>query len=312
MISLRQHAISLIAVFLALAVGVALGSGFLGDRIGSSDDDSTVSSLRSEKDALSGQVNAADAFNTAVSPRLLNGLLANRSVLLVTVPGAGEGDIAGVKQVLNQAGARFAGQLGLTDALISDSSAEKLTSIVDQSIPAGATLRPELTDSGGRVGDLLGSLLQRKGDAPAAGDSDIGAGLAALRQGGFVTYVDNAVGPAQLAVVVTGDKFADDAGARGQVVARFAAAFGARGSGTVVHRSRCCARTHRCRAGCPLWMTSKPAPDASWSPWRWPMRNAIGSAPSAPGPARARSHRPPEHRTPSEVLRLKPVGEQVR
>ncbi|GGF44273.1 copper transporter [Williamsia phyllosphaerae] len=247
MISLRQHAISLIAVFLALAVGLALGSGFLGDRVGSSNDDSTVSGLRSENDALSGQVNAADAFNTAVAPRLLDGLLANRSVLLVTVPGASEGDISGVKQVLNQSGARFAGQVGLTDALIGDGSAEKLTSIVDQSIPAGTTLRPELTDSGGRVGDLLGALLQRKGDAAPASDSDIGSGLAALRQGGFITYVDNAVGPAQLAVVITGDKFADDAGARGQVIARFAAALGARGSGTVL-----AGRTGSAEGGSPI------------------------------------------------------------
>ncbi len=247
MISLRQHAISLIAVFLALAVGVALGSGFVGDRIESSDADSTVSGLRSDKDALNGQVRSADAFNAAIAPRLLNGLLANRSVLLVTVPGASEGDIAGVKEVLNQSGARFAGQLGLTDTLIGDGSAEKLTSIVDQSIPAGAALRPELTDSGGRVGDLLGTLLQRKGDGSPASGNDIGAGLAALRQGGFITYVDNAIDPAQLAVVITGGEFADDAGARGQVVARLTAALGGRGSGAVL-----AGRTGSAEGGSPI------------------------------------------------------------
>lgn len=36
MISLRQHALSLAAVFLALAVGVVLGSGFLSDTLLSS------------------------------------------------------------------------------------------------------------------------------------------------------------------------------------------------------------------------------------------------------------------------------------
>ena len=49
MISLRQHALSLAAVFLALAVGVVLGSGFLSDTL--------LSSLRDEKRDLYTQIN---------------------------------------------------------------------------------------------------------------------------------------------------------------------------------------------------------------------------------------------------------------
>lgn len=48
MISLRQHALSLAAVFLALAVGVVLGSGFLSDTL--------LSSLRDEKKDLNTQI----------------------------------------------------------------------------------------------------------------------------------------------------------------------------------------------------------------------------------------------------------------
>ena len=48
MISLRQHALSLAAVFLALAVGVVLGSGFLSDTL--------LSSLRAEKRDLYAQI----------------------------------------------------------------------------------------------------------------------------------------------------------------------------------------------------------------------------------------------------------------
>ncbi|MCV7180128.1 copper transporter, partial [Mycolicibacterium sphagni] len=50
MISLRSHAISLAAVFLALAVGVVLGSGLLSDTL--------LSGLREEKRDLQGQINA--------------------------------------------------------------------------------------------------------------------------------------------------------------------------------------------------------------------------------------------------------------
>ncbi|MBA4021159.1 MAG: channel protein [Gordonia sp.] len=238
MISLRQHAISLVAVFLALAVGVVLGSGFVADTFGSSSDaqDKREQELRDENQQLTNNVNAANNFDTAIAGRLLEGTLRDRPVLIVTTPGADEGDVAAVKDNLNKSGAVFNGQLALTDEFVSDQNAEKIGSIIDQSIPAGSTLRTELTDSGGRAGDLLGLLLQLspRDAEPQVSGGDTDAGLAALKQGGFVDYADGAIEPAQLAIIVTGNKFADDSGARGQVVARFAAAFSERGAGTVL------------------------------------------------------------------------------
>ncbi|OZG27339.1 channel protein [Williamsia sp. 1138] len=238
MISLRQHAISLVAVFLALAVGVVLGSGFVADTFGSSSDaqDKREQELRDENQQLTNNVNAANNFDTAIAGRLLEGTLRDRPVLIVTTPGADEGDVAAVKDNLNKSGAVFNGQVALTDEFVSDRNAEKIGSIIDQSIPAGSTLRTELTDSGGRAGDLLGLLLQLspRDAEPQVSGGDTDAGLAALKQGGFVDYADGAIEPAQLAIIVTGNKFADDSGARGQVVARFAAAFSERGAGTVL------------------------------------------------------------------------------
>ena len=49
MISLRSHAISLAAVFLALAIGVALGSGLLSNTL--------LSGLRDDKHDLQNQIN---------------------------------------------------------------------------------------------------------------------------------------------------------------------------------------------------------------------------------------------------------------
>jgi len=49
MISLRSHAISLAAVFLALAIGVALGSGLLSNTL--------LSGLRDDKHELQNQIN---------------------------------------------------------------------------------------------------------------------------------------------------------------------------------------------------------------------------------------------------------------
>ena len=58
MISLRQHAISLAAVFLALAVGVVLGSGVLSDTL--------LSGLRDQKKDLQGQIAQLTSPNIAI------------------------------------------------------------------------------------------------------------------------------------------------------------------------------------------------------------------------------------------------------
>ncbi|MEE3853496.1 copper transporter [Gordonia sp. LSe1-13] len=236
MISLRQHAISLVAVFLALALGLFLGSGFVGDRVNSLTGASRdrIGDLETERDQLNEQLNAANSFDAAIAPRLITGALRGQSVLVVTSPNAAETDVDAVKESLSTAGARFAGQVALTDDLVADENAEQLRTIVDQTIPAGTTLRAELTDSGGRAGDLLGALLLSPEGQASAAPGDIRLGLEALREGGFVAAADNAVSAADLVVVVTGDSLGDDAGARGQLMARLAAAMAARAQGGVL------------------------------------------------------------------------------
>ncbi|GAC85782.1 copper transporter [Gordonia paraffinivorans] len=236
MISLRQHAVSLVAVFLALALGLFLGSGFVGDRVNSLTGTSRdrIGDLEDQRDDLNAKLNAANSFDRAIAPRLVANTLRDKSVLVVTAPNAAEADVTAVKENLNDAGARFAGQIALTDELLSDENAEQLRTIVDQTIPPGAMLRAELTDSGGRLGDLLGTvLLYNKGSRPASAN-DRKTALSTLRDGGFIDYVDNAVTPADLVVVVTGDEFGPDSGAQGALVAKLAATASARGSGGVL------------------------------------------------------------------------------
>ncbi len=236
MISLRQHAISLVAVFAALIIGLFLGTGFLGDKVNSLTGTSRdrIGDLNDQLDEANAARNASDGFAHAVAPRLLRGQLEGKSVVVVTAPNAADDDVTAVKESLSAAGAGFAGQLGLTEALLRDRQAEKLRSIIDQSIPPGKNLRPELTDSGGRLGDLLGLLLQTgpgRGKLPTA---EVDAALQALREGGFVTFTDRALNPGQLVVVVTGGAFPVDSGAQGQLVGRLAATFAARGLGGVL------------------------------------------------------------------------------
>ncbi|MDL9937192.1 copper transporter [Gordonia sp. ABSL1-1] len=236
MISVRQHVISLVAVFLALALGLFLGSGFVGDRMNSVTGTSRdrLGDLENERDTLNEQLNAANGFDAAIAPRLIANVLRGQSVLVVTAPNAADADVTAVKESISDAGAKFAGQLVLTDRLLGDGQAEQVRTIVDQTIPTGALLRTEFTDTGGRVGDLLGALtLTGPGRTPAStGDRDMGLQL--LRDGGFIDYRTNALSTADLVVVVTGDKFSGDSGAEGALVARLAAAMTARARGGVL------------------------------------------------------------------------------
>ncbi|WOC13882.1 copper transporter [Gordonia sp. MP11Mi] len=233
MITMRQHAVSLIAVFLALALGLFLGSGFIGDRVNAltGTDRDKIGNLEDERDNLAAQVNANDSFTAAIAERITAGLLKNHSVLVVTTPDSSEADVDALKTMVNDAGGTFAGQIGLTPALLGDQSASKLRTVVDQSIPSGAQLRIEYTDSGSRLGDLLGvTLLNRQGQKPASA-SDRDTALQALRGGGFIDYPDGTIKPADLVLVVTGGEMSKDSGAQGQLVARLAATMAMRAQG---------------------------------------------------------------------------------
>ena len=120
MIDFRYHIVSLISVFLALAVGIALGAGPLKDSIG---DTLTgqVDQLRSEKDALRVELDSATAdladqgsAFAAVAPDLVSGILPGRRVAVIEI-GTVTGPAAGqVVDQLTAAGATVTAQVTLT------------------------------------------------------------------------------------------------------------------------------------------------------------------------------------------------------
>lgn len=244
MISLRQHAVSLAAVFLALAMGVVLGSGFFSDTL--------LSSLRSEKrdlytqidrltdqrDALREKLSAADNFDIQVGSRIVHDALVGKSVVIFRTPDAHDDDIAAVSKIVGQAGGAVTATVSLTQEFVEANSAEKLRSVVNSSIlPAGSQLSTKLVDQGSQAGDLLGIALLSNADpaAPTVEQAQRDTVLAALRETGFITYQPrDRIGTANATVVVTGGALSTDAGNQGVSVARFAAALAPRGSGTLL------------------------------------------------------------------------------
>jgi copper transport outer membrane protein MctB len=242
-ISLRSHAISLAAVFLALAIGVALGSGLLSNTLlsGLRDDkhemQNQINGLTDARNGLNEKLSAAGEFDAQMSPRILRDALTGKSVMLFRTPDAADDDVEALNRFVGEAGGTVSGTIALTQEFVDANSAEKLLSVVNSPIvPAGRQLSTKSVDQGSQAGDLLGIALLRGRDpaAPAVDDTQRDTVLAALRDTGFVTYGGDRVGAADTALIVTGGGLAEDAGNQGASVARFAAGLAPHGAGTVV------------------------------------------------------------------------------
>ena len=161
MISLRYHIVSLVAVFLALALGIVVGSTVL--------QEGTVSVLRatgervrqeSEKNsrenvALKQEISRLQSFGVSVLPDLVQGRLRGRSVVLVDTDKVDSGMRDSVRKVLEDAGAEVDGQITFADAhLALGADADRTAMGRLLAVDAGApdVLRDEMTK---RLADRL-------------------------------------------------------------------------------------------------------------------------------------------------------------
>jgi Copper transport outer membrane protein, MctB len=244
MISLRHHAFSLAAVFIALAIGVVLGSGFLSDTLLSSlrnekrDLYTQISGLNDQKNVLNEKLSAANNFDAQLIGRIVHDALGGKSVVIFRTPDAKEDDVAAVAKIVGQAGGTVTATVSLTQEFVDANSAEKLRTVVDSPIlPAGTQLSTKLVDQGSQAGDLLGLALLSNVNpaAPAVDEAQRATVLAALRETGFITYQANDhMGAANAALVITGGGLPQDAGNQGVSVARFAAALAPHGAGALL------------------------------------------------------------------------------
>lgn len=233
MISLRYHAVSVAAIFLALAVGVVLGAGGVSDRLLSAasteadDLGGQVQALTAERDALASGQRAADEFAARIAPAAVRGLLDGRTVALVTA-GAEPADRDALAALVAQTGATVTGELALTPAVGDPARADQLRELTSQLLPTGAEL-PAASDTGSLVGGLLGGVLV--GDVDARAADSVFSGLTAA---GFLDPGDRPA-PADLVLVLTGGALAGvDAADAAAVVARMAAQLDRGGAGAVL------------------------------------------------------------------------------
>ncbi|MBV8295676.1 MAG: copper transporter [Acidimicrobiia bacterium] len=188
MLNLRYHVVSLVAVFLALGIGVIMGvtvikSGIV-DQLQKRLDSVEASDrqTRKDNDRLASQLGTWNRFVDQGRSELLAGQLQNVPVLLVGVDGVDRTSVGDLRSDLVAAGADTLGTLWLTDKL-------NLRTQADANALATALGIPQDTPDVVRATALskLASVLQAGGDPAGV--------IPAMRQSGFLDYEAPPTGP---------------------------------------------------------------------------------------------------------------------
>ncbi len=248
MIDFRYHLVSLIAVFLAVALGIVIGTTALNAPI-LEDLEGEVAALAEDKreletqtQELQAQLDSGDAFEAAIAPALVAGSLTGRSVVLVaTGEEVAAETLEEVTTLVGQAGGTVTGTIRLQPGYSDPAAAAEVQSYVTgPGLPTGVTL-PETDDTGQLVGSLLAQVLMRP-VAPGADVPDTAAlstVLAGLRALDVLDVESTGVTPADFAVLLTAGAPAEedaeeDAEERTDTLIDLALALDAAGSGAVV------------------------------------------------------------------------------
>ncbi len=120
MIDFRYHLVSIVAVFLALAIGIVLGSTELQGPTYNLLNQTTaklqneLDQTSNQRDAAQQQANLGENYAQAVQPVVLHNLLQGQRLLIVTEPGAPASVVNAISKAATQnAGATVTGQISL-------------------------------------------------------------------------------------------------------------------------------------------------------------------------------------------------------
>ncbi|TDD33221.1 copper transporter [Nonomuraea terrae] len=242
MIDFRYHLVSIVAIFLALAVGIVLGTTLLEEPAVRSAQEMTAQltktkeELRVEIDTLQGRQAGNDAFIDSATPELVAGDLTGQRVLLIETPGSSTAVRESAEKVLDQAGAEISGRVTLTEKFLDPKGVGVLDGLVNQLKPVNMIFPPTGT-SWGRASTLLASALVTT-DPAQAGTPNAAAGdvLSTFEAGGLLSVEGDADQRATLAVMLAPERPYEGESAEVQAGALVAVAdgFDAAGRGTVL------------------------------------------------------------------------------
>jgi copper transport outer membrane protein MctB len=178
-IDFRYHLVSIVAVFLALAIGIVLGAAELqGPTYNILNH--TTAKLQNEYDQTRGQLataqaqaNEGEAYAQAVEPAVLRDLLTGQRILIITEPGAQSSVVSGITAAAADAGASVTGQISLQPEFFSASSTTQ-DSLNQTNLDVAHSAGISLTNSGTyqqQAVQVIASEVLTSSAKPSAGQS---------------------------------------------------------------------------------------------------------------------------------------------
>lgn len=203
MISFRYHLVSVIAIFLALALGIVVGTTGLNGAILSDlrtnvkSQKTDIAKLRSTNSDLQKRADNADEFVGSYSKRLLAGALTGQTVVIISAPGANSKIKSGIESAVTAGGGVIAGRIQLSVDYVDPQRGSDITALATGAAhPAGLQL-PTTSDSATLAGALLAYVLSGKGTG-----SDIGKVLAGFSALNMLKVEGSDPKAAKLAIVI--------------------------------------------------------------------------------------------------------------
>jgi hypothetical protein len=224
MIDFRYHLVSIVAVFLALAIGIVLGSTELqGDtidalRLSSNQLTSELNVSNGQRDSFEQQATDDQQFLQTAEPRLLANELPGMRIVIITEPGAPDSVISGIKQAAALAGATVTGEVALQPAFndLSGATESSLTGINNSmastdgtglATPTGQPTADEQTAGQQQAAFLIGTAILATTTAGESAGSistvDAQTLLSAYGEAGYLTITGAPYDRGTLAVIVT-------------------------------------------------------------------------------------------------------------
>ena len=211
MISFRYHIVSIVSVFLALAVGVALGGGPLNREVDNTlveqvqADRTRKAELRSQLASLNSTNAFGDEFAETIAPGLVGSILEDRTVSFLVLPGAQQTEVAALGDMVEVAGGTVGGTVRIGDTLL-DVENRQLVDELGTQLLDGANGVSVPADASGyeRVGALLARAIgtDEPGGAPVDGTAE--SILAGLSTAGLLSTGEDLERRGDLVVVVAG------------------------------------------------------------------------------------------------------------
>ena len=204
MIDFRYHVVSIVAVFLSLALGLFIGSTSLRGKV-ANDITSRTTSVFNENKKLSGQVaGLQDQFNhfeSASEPYLVGNALSGESVIVVSAPGVDNGMRRRLLDELGKAGATVTGDVRIQDPLLDAQQEQFLGTLADR---LALSDRPLPNGTGAEraialLAQVLGTRPQGSSVSPAAAAKV----LSAYADGNLVRVSGGTARSGALAVILT-------------------------------------------------------------------------------------------------------------